>query len=126
MCSFDLDNFVVLDYKNCSAAKWFSALIILLQVGSVWRRRGSGVMGCTVAGESEDAQRLRFQIELEFVQCLANPNYLLCKLQKQQQQPSLTLKIFQSVTHDLSSFHLLHSNTFRVPETVKDQKKWSL
>lgn len=28
-------------------------------------------------GESEDGQRLRFQIELEFVQCLANPNYLL-------------------------------------------------
>lgn len=26
--------------------------------------------------ESEDAQRLRFQVELEFVQCLANPNYL--------------------------------------------------
>ncbi|EAT44515.1 AAEL004132-PA [Aedes aegypti] len=26
--------------------------------------------------ESEDAQKLRFQAELEFVQCLANPNYL--------------------------------------------------
>jgi len=26
--------------------------------------------------ETEDQQRLRFQIELEFVQCLANPNYL--------------------------------------------------
>ncbi|XP_055608862.1 mediator of RNA polymerase II transcription subunit 31 isoform X2 [Uranotaenia lowii] len=26
--------------------------------------------------ESEDAQKLRFQVELEFVQCLANPNYL--------------------------------------------------
>lgn len=24
--------------------------------------------------------RLRFQLELEFVQCLANPNYLNCKL----------------------------------------------
>ncbi|KAK4288013.1 hypothetical protein Pmani_030993 [Petrolisthes manimaculis] len=52
------------------------------EVGSVWRRRGSGVMGCTVAGESEDAQRLRFQIELEFVQCLANPNYLLFLAQR--------------------------------------------
>lgn len=29
--------------------------------------------------ESEDQQRLRFQVELEFVQCLANPNYLHCK-----------------------------------------------
>lgn len=29
--------------------------------------------------ESEDAQKLRFQVELEFVQCLANPNYLHCK-----------------------------------------------
>ncbi|RWS12896.1 mediator of RNA polymerase II transcription subunit 31-A-like protein, partial [Dinothrombium tinctorium] len=26
--------------------------------------------------ESEEQQRFRFQIELEFVQCLANPNYL--------------------------------------------------
>ncbi|XP_055638496.1 mediator of RNA polymerase II transcription subunit 31 isoform X2 [Toxorhynchites rutilus septentrionalis] len=26
--------------------------------------------------ETEDAQKLRFQVELEFVQCLANPNYL--------------------------------------------------
>lgn len=34
------------------------------------------------ATESEDQQRLRFQVELEFVQCLANPNYLHCKLHK--------------------------------------------
>ncbi|KAF2356536.1 Mediator complex subunit Med31 [Trinorchestia longiramus] len=27
-------------------------------------------------GETEEAQRLRFQVELEFVQCLANPNYI--------------------------------------------------
>ncbi|XP_065558607.1 mediator of RNA polymerase II transcription subunit 31-A-like isoform X2 [Artemia franciscana] len=26
--------------------------------------------------ESEDQQKIRFQVELEFVQCLANPNYL--------------------------------------------------
>jgi mediator of RNA polymerase II transcription subunit 31 len=26
--------------------------------------------------ENEEQQRLRFQVELEFVQCLANPNYL--------------------------------------------------
>lgn len=26
--------------------------------------------------ETEDQQRLRFQVELEFIQCLANPNYL--------------------------------------------------
>lgn len=30
--------------------------------------------------ETEEQQRLRFQIELEFVQCLGNPNYLNCKL----------------------------------------------
>ena len=29
--------------------------------------------------ETEDQSRLRFQSELEFVQCLANPNYLNCK-----------------------------------------------
>lgn len=33
----------------------------------------------TVPAESEEQQRLRFQVELEFVQCLANPNYLHCK-----------------------------------------------
>ncbi|XP_059169811.1 mediator of RNA polymerase II transcription subunit 31-like [Physella acuta] len=27
-------------------------------------------------GETEEQQRTRFQIELEFVQCLAKPNYL--------------------------------------------------
>jgi len=27
-------------------------------------------------GETEDEQKIRFQVELEFVQCLANPNYL--------------------------------------------------
>ncbi|ESO97979.1 hypothetical protein LOTGIDRAFT_153089 [Lottia gigantea] len=26
--------------------------------------------------ETEEQQRIRFQVELEFVQCLANPNYL--------------------------------------------------
>lgn len=29
--------------------------------------------------ETDDQQKLRFQVELEFVQCLANPNYLNCK-----------------------------------------------
>lgn len=29
--------------------------------------------------ETEDQTRLRFQVELEFVQCLANPNYLNCE-----------------------------------------------
>lgn len=31
------------------------------------------------APETDDQQRLRFQVELEFVQCLANPNYLNCE-----------------------------------------------
>ncbi|XP_070495617.1 mediator of RNA polymerase II transcription subunit 31 [Chironomus tepperi] len=26
--------------------------------------------------ESDDQQRMRFQVELEFIQCLSNPNYL--------------------------------------------------
>ena len=29
--------------------------------------------------ETEEQQKTRFQTELEFVQCLANPNYLNCK-----------------------------------------------
>lgn len=33
---------------------------------------------CAVAVESEEQYRQRFQVELEFVQCLANPNYLHC------------------------------------------------
>lgn len=28
----------------------------------------------------EDPEKYRFQVELEFVQCLANPNYLNCEL----------------------------------------------
>ncbi|KAL7639375.1 UNVERIFIED_CONTAM: hypothetical protein RMT77_009876 [Armadillidium vulgare] len=32
--------------------------------------------GVVEAGETEEAQKLRFQVELEFVQCLANPNYI--------------------------------------------------
>lgn len=32
-----------------------------------------------LSGETEEAQRLRFQVELEFVQCLASPNYLHCE-----------------------------------------------
>ncbi|KAK7483427.1 hypothetical protein BaRGS_00025367 [Batillaria attramentaria] len=31
---------------------------------------------CTSSTETEEQQRVRFQVELEFVQCLANPNYL--------------------------------------------------
>lgn len=38
------------------------------------------------ATESEDQQRLRLQVELEFVQCLANPNYLHCKFNHQKYQ----------------------------------------
>lgn len=34
--------------------------------------------------ETDDQQRLRFQVELEFVQCLANPNYLNCTLDNEQ------------------------------------------
>ncbi|KAM7361170.1 mediator of RNA polymerase II transcription subunit 31-like isoform 3-T3 [Cochliomyia hominivorax] len=33
-------------------------------------------MNSYAAIESEEQQKLRFQVELEFVQCLANPNYL--------------------------------------------------
>lgn len=33
----------------------------------------------SVHAETEEQQRLRFQVELEFIQCLANPNYLHCK-----------------------------------------------
>uniref|UniRef100_A0A667IBB0 Mediator of RNA polymerase II transcription subunit 31 n=1 Tax=Lynx canadensis TaxID=61383 RepID=A0A667IBB0_LYNCA len=36
-------------------------------------------MAAAVTMETDDAgNRLRFQLELEFVQCLANPNYLNC------------------------------------------------
>lgn len=45
------------------------------------------------APETDDQQRLRFQIELEFVQCLANPNYLNCKQNDH--------CIFQTVKKDL-------------------------
>ncbi|ETN58848.1 mediator complex [Anopheles darlingi] len=44
--------------------------------GSHERRRMVMMNPYGLAVESEDAQKLRFQVELEFVQCLANPNYL--------------------------------------------------
>ncbi|XP_053643811.1 mediator of RNA polymerase II transcription subunit 31 isoform X2 [Cherax quadricarinatus] len=46
-----------------------------------WNGNITGIRSITEC-ESEDAQRLRFQIELEFVQCLANPNYLLFLAQR--------------------------------------------
>jgi len=33
-------------------------------------------IGQSIVMETEDQNKLRFQVELEFVQCLANPNYL--------------------------------------------------
>lgn len=45
------------------------------------------------ATESEDQQRLRLQVELEFVQCLANPNYLHCKIIQQNVKNIKILKI---------------------------------
>ena len=38
------------------------------------------IFAFTGGPETEEQTRLRFQVELEFVQCLANPNYLNCKL----------------------------------------------
>ncbi|KAL0115689.1 hypothetical protein PUN28_010906 [Cardiocondyla obscurior] len=38
--------------------------------------RKPSFIGMNGAPETDDQQRLRFQVELEFVQCLANPNYL--------------------------------------------------
>lgn len=37
------------------------------------------VVGYSVVGYALEDSYVRFQIELEFVQCLANPNYLNCK-----------------------------------------------
>ncbi|XP_044260934.1 mediator of RNA polymerase II transcription subunit 31-like isoform X2 [Tribolium madens] len=37
---------------------------------------GKGWNCMSGAPETDEQQRLRFQIELEFVQCLGNPNYL--------------------------------------------------
>jgi len=34
------------------------------------------------SGESVEENNLRFQLELEFVNCLANPKYLNCKAWK--------------------------------------------
>ncbi|XP_076670292.1 mediator complex subunit 31 isoform X3 [Andrena cerasifolii] len=38
--------------------------------------RKPSFIGMNGGPETDDQQRLRFQVELEFVQCLANPNYL--------------------------------------------------
>lgn len=41
----------------------------------------TSIMGvlCFFSSDAEEQQKLRFQVELEFVQCLANPNYLNCE-----------------------------------------------
>jgi len=44
--------------------------------GSHLSYHGLGPHQSVVYPESEEQARLRFQVELEFVQCLANPNYL--------------------------------------------------
>lgn len=49
------------------------------------------------ATESDDQQRLRFQVELEFVQCLANPNYLHCKFRYLQIIPEISFLDIPSV-----------------------------
>ncbi|XP_076670291.1 mediator complex subunit 31 isoform X2 [Andrena cerasifolii] len=43
--------------------------------------RKPSFIGMNGGPETDDQQRLRFQVELEFVQCLANPNYLNYLLQ---------------------------------------------
>lgn len=47
--------------------------MLVLLIGQAEERM---MMMGTPRGESDDQLRLRFQVELEFVQCLANPNYL--------------------------------------------------
>ncbi|KAK1137918.1 hypothetical protein QLX08_008179 [Tetragonisca angustula] len=43
---------------------------------SLMKGRKPSFIGMNGGPETDDQQRLRFQVELEFVQCLANPNYL--------------------------------------------------
>ncbi|XP_012273958.1 mediator of RNA polymerase II transcription subunit 31 isoform X2 [Orussus abietinus] len=43
---------------------------------NLMKGRKPSFIGMNGGPETEDQQRLRFQVELEFVQCLANPNYL--------------------------------------------------
>lgn len=67
VCGFSNDNYVeVRPLNQCfkNHILWFNFCIVL---------------SLPVPVETEDQQRLRFQVELEFVQCLANPNYLHCK-----------------------------------------------
>lgn len=49
----------------------------------------------SVMPETEEQNRIRFQVELEFVQCLANPNYIHCKLNKSTFISYCYLTIFQ-------------------------------
>lgn len=43
---------------------------------SLIKGRKTSFGGMNGGPETDDQQRIRFQVELEFVQCLANPNYL--------------------------------------------------
>lgn len=75
----------------------------------------------TVPAESEEQQRLRFQVELEFVQCLANPNYLHCKYfiirkmpMKQSDRHEIANSIlwFTSESRRLFTFRFYHKGLF--------------
>lgn len=56
-----------------------SKLLLLCAYHKVYALNSDEICVSPAANESEDQQKARFQVELEFVQCLANPNYLHCK-----------------------------------------------
>lgn len=58
--------------------------------------------------EDEFAQRQRFQIELEFIQCLANPNYLNCAPHSSLPSTTTTTSPFRSRPTRLLQKPLLH------------------
>ena len=89
-----------------------------------------------LSSETDEQSRQRFQTEVEFVQCLANPNYLNCKLSKQHFSSvrvywqlhvipinNRIVQIFQTNSWFIQSFkkNILLNLTFSNPKNVK---KW--
>ena len=61
--------------------------------------------------ETDEQQRIRFQVELEFVQCFANPNYLHCMF--------LTYMFIQTLSlHILFTIVLAQRGYFKDPAFV--------
>lgn len=68
-----------------------------------------------VHAETEEQQRTRFQVELEFIQCLANPNYLHCEYEIEANRPTIQFQILPFRSH-CTAWLFQRSDIHQLPE----------